>query len=333
MTLAALVVGVVAFLSSITAIRPGSPWRGARCLGLGIYAFVVAFAASVPVQGQVPGQCVAPQLIPFHIVLDASHGPLNPLLNVATLEAVANIVFFLPVGLAVYLARLPWRQSAAVGFGLSLVIELSQFTGMFGVFRCAYRTFDVDDLLMNTLGAMVGWWGARLVVWIAHARVGLLHLDGVDLIQRLAGMATDAVGTGVLGASAVVTWRAFDLYVLGHPLAEHMEPMDLLWLWGFPALVEAGWLWLRRRTLGEGLVHLHPVVGIRRPAIGWAIKFFTGVGGYLVVGALPIGVWPMIAYGLISIAGVFLTPNHRGLSHSLAGMELRVAAQNPGNGH
>ena len=43
-----------------------------------------------------------------------------------------------------------------VGFAVSLFIELTQFTGVWGIYPCAYRVFDVDDLVTNTLGALAG---------------------------------------------------------------------------------------------------------------------------------------------------------------------------------
>lgn len=71
------------------------------------------------------------------------------------IDVVGNITVFVPLGfgLAGALHQADFRQSigrAAVGgFGLSLLIELSQFA-------LPSRTTDVDDLIFNTLGATVG---------------------------------------------------------------------------------------------------------------------------------------------------------------------------------
>ena len=62
-----------------------------------------------------------------------------------------NVVMFVPFG---FLVPLIWRkrekfwQVFAAGLGFSLLIELSQLL--------CYRGTDVDDLIMNTLGAIVG---------------------------------------------------------------------------------------------------------------------------------------------------------------------------------
>ncbi|MFS4437366.1 VanZ family protein [Paracoccaceae bacterium GXU_MW_L88] len=39
---------------------------------------------------------------------------------------------------------------------LSGGIELAQLTGLFGFYPCAYRTFDVDDLILNIGGIFLG---------------------------------------------------------------------------------------------------------------------------------------------------------------------------------
>ena len=41
-------------------------------------------------------------------------------------------------------------------FLFSLIIELSQLTGLFFTYPGSYRLFDVDDLLTNTLGGFLG---------------------------------------------------------------------------------------------------------------------------------------------------------------------------------
>ncbi|MCZ3394386.1 VanZ family protein, partial [Enterococcus faecium] len=42
------------------------------------------------------------------------------------------------------------------GFGLSLFFELTQLSGLYGIYPRPYRLFDVDDLILNTFGAFVG---------------------------------------------------------------------------------------------------------------------------------------------------------------------------------
>lgn len=76
------------------------------------------------------------------------------------LNVLLNIALFVPLGVLLPLLWKPfrkWYAALGAGFGVSLLIELTQlFTGS-GI--C-----DVDDLFTNTLGAMLGWCAAMLVL-------------------------------------------------------------------------------------------------------------------------------------------------------------------------
>lgn len=82
-----------------------------------------------------------------------------------------NIAMFIPLGVltAGYL-RWGVRASALAGFGLSLFIELSQLSGNWGMAPCPYRTFDVDDLINNTAGAVIGALLVLLVRWMRRGK-------------------------------------------------------------------------------------------------------------------------------------------------------------------
>ncbi|MGP1498139.1 MAG: VanZ family protein [Schaalia odontolytica] len=58
------------------------------------------------------------------------------------------------------LARsIPHRRFLAwvtIGCAVSCLIELTQYTGLFGVVPCTYRVVDIDDVIMNTLGTYLG---------------------------------------------------------------------------------------------------------------------------------------------------------------------------------
>lgn len=58
------------------------------------------------------------------------------------------------------LARsIPHRRVLAwvvIGCVVSCLIELTQYTGLFGVVPCTYRVVDIDDVIMNTLGTYAG---------------------------------------------------------------------------------------------------------------------------------------------------------------------------------
>jgi glycopeptide antibiotics resistance protein len=74
---------------------------------------------------------------------------------------IGNILLFVPLSLLAPLLwrRDSWRFAVLLGGALSLGIELIQLA--------IGRAFDIDDLLMNTLGALLGWMLHRLIR--AHA--------------------------------------------------------------------------------------------------------------------------------------------------------------------
>lgn len=102
---------------------------------------------------------IAPQLDPFDFVHDLRHGGLFALLQI-----VMNIAFFIPLGfIAGRALRMRLLPAVMFGFLVSLLIETAQLTGCFFLYPYAYRTFDVDDLIWNTSGAVIGWMGAWLL--------------------------------------------------------------------------------------------------------------------------------------------------------------------------
>lgn len=85
-------------------------------------------------------------LLPFHSYVEILKGNWKFLL-----ENIGNVVLFIPLGIA-----LKWvgiRDVKKAGFFTSLLIEALQFTFALGTFEC-------DDLIHNTLGAVIGAWSA-----------------------------------------------------------------------------------------------------------------------------------------------------------------------------
>lgn len=83
-----------------------------------------------------------------------------------------NILLFVPLG---FILPLLWKEFRSrrtmcfTGFLLSLGIELAQLLN--------YRISDVDDLIMNTLGA---WLGYELLMLLSRSRKKLLIQEQAD---------------------------------------------------------------------------------------------------------------------------------------------------------
>jgi|GEM_PF-3060823 len=86
------------------------------------------------------------------------HLSLVPFADGISPLTIANVLLFLPLGLAaplLYESMRPAWATAAAGFSLSLFVEIAQMG--------AGRVSDVEDLLANTAGALLGWGIAALL--------------------------------------------------------------------------------------------------------------------------------------------------------------------------
>lgn len=109
------------------------------------------------------------QLTPFSSLGDvidevAAVGLASTLTSSVFLQVAFNVLLLVPLGiLLAYRYRRRLGFTVAIGLGVSLAIELTQGTGIWGTYGCPYRLADVDDLVTNTTGAAVGWFiGAAL---------------------------------------------------------------------------------------------------------------------------------------------------------------------------
>ncbi len=75
---------------------------------------------------------------------------------------IGNILLFIPLGFLIPLVSKKGSSGfiiALIGFGTSAVIESLQYF-------VAHRIFDIDDILLNALGAVVGYFAFRIVLSI-----------------------------------------------------------------------------------------------------------------------------------------------------------------------
>ena len=77
------------------------------------------------------------------------------------LSMAMNLVLCSLIGVLLCWHQIRLRAAIVLGAALSLTIELTQLTGIWGLYPCAFRKFDIDDLLVNTLGVVLGYMAAR----------------------------------------------------------------------------------------------------------------------------------------------------------------------------
>ncbi|MEU5700114.1 VanZ family protein [Streptomyces aurantiacus] len=123
--------------------------------------------------------------------------------NSAVWQTVFNLLLLLPLGafVRIHFRRGPMAATAA-GFAGSLLFELTQYTGLWGLYACPYRLFCVDDLIVNTAGAALGWAAAgplaRVVPDLATLDDRALDLHRVPFGRRLLALLLDMTGAALL---------------------------------------------------------------------------------------------------------------------------------------
>ncbi len=107
-----------------------------------------------------------------------------------------NIIMFMPLG---FLLPLNWssfrslRKVALTGLGFSALIEFFQLFN--------YRITDVDDLIMNTIGACVGYF-----IWTVFRR----FVKNKRTIERIKAEPVKLIMIGILGVCFFYNWRFVD---------------------------------------------------------------------------------------------------------------------------
>lgn len=102
--------------------------------------------------------------VPFKSIIDiVSSQPLS----IALKQVGGNVILMMPLGfLAPLICRreITWKKILWIGILFSLSIEVLQFTFSY-MLGFTYKITDVDDLLLNSLGAVIGYCFYRLFKW------------------------------------------------------------------------------------------------------------------------------------------------------------------------
>lgn len=109
---------------------------------------------------------------------------LDPHTRLLGREVLLNILLSVPLGFGLpFLIRVRLKEALVAGTGFGLVVETSQLLISLGI-GYAYRVFDVNDLIFNFTGVMMGYGGFLL---FAQA---VLQLSGRWEFLRASGLAS-----------------------------------------------------------------------------------------------------------------------------------------------
>lgn len=313
---------------------------------LAVYLTVLVFYTLFPLPA--PDWCSVntpptPQLTPlasFNEVVEATRGLSwsSTLTSPAVLQLVLNVALFVPFGVLIR-SVLETRRVTTVlaGLATSVLIELVQGTGILGIVGCAYRVADVDDVLTNTTGTIIGVLLAPLLQRLLPGRAELEARRRVPRpvtrLRRLAAAAVDVFLTLTLTLLLGVLYRVVVVLALDRPVPGPDDWFDTcvptalaaLAIWG-PCLIG------RRATPGQRAFWLEPPAGSPwwrtavRPALGVAgcatasavaaAPPWVGSDAGVLVDRVP------TLLGLVALVAILLDRSGRGLSYRAVGLPL-----------
>ncbi|MDR2976783.1 MAG: VanZ family protein [Streptococcaceae bacterium] len=117
-----------------------------------------------PKQNLVPFMFIREFLKNTPLVLTDPHTWLATLKSPSFIQPAFNVLLTVPFGIYMrYLFKRKFTFTLITSFLLTLSFETIQRSALFGLYPRPYRLFDVDDLMLNTLGALIGFGLAYLL--------------------------------------------------------------------------------------------------------------------------------------------------------------------------
>ena len=207
------------------------------------------------------------QLVPFQSFLDIKRETL--LRDLAII--LFNVAMTSPLG---YFLReyfhVSLKKTILFGFLTSLLYEVTQLTGLFFIYPRAYRIFDIDDLIINTLGAFLGYLIAPLISGLLpevsdEKNYRLVQGSEVAFAQRAIAAAID-----ILTVLAVAIAIILCVPALQSPMTSHQSLLRFPLFFGFFMVIAILYSFLTKgRTLGYRLTGLKLMTGKGVPANRW----------------------------------------------------------------
>ncbi|GKU79636.1 permease [Paenibacillus sp. L3-i20] len=190
------------------------------------------------------------------------------------LQVIFNVVLMIPLGIFLrYYFRFRLIGTAFIAFLVSLFYETTQVTGLYGFYSCPYRLFDVDDLILNTSGVIIGFIVAPILNYLLprsdkldekvnlnEVKVGLIRRGISFAIDMFVLMIVSSViyiilyGSGSIALGTTPDSASFWMIASGIAV--------LIYFVAFPAMFGG-------RTLGKWITRIHIVEDNKRDTKGF----------------------------------------------------------------
>jgi glycopeptide antibiotics resistance protein len=325
--LAVLLGGVVAVLAFVPFVAVSYRRRGGLSFGrsllwaaAAVYFWAIWTYTLVPLPDSDEYRCAGTNLRPFQFVdeiRDAVAVSGRYLTDPVVLQVALNVLLFVPLGF--FLRVLGGRGiliAGLVGLAVSGVIETTQLTGVWGIFPCAYRVFDVDDLIANTSGALVG----SLVAFVVPRKYrGVEKTPDADLPRpvtrgrRMLGILCDVLGVGLLQSGVAVALQAVLVALFEDP--GRTGPLASTVGTAVAAVVWLAVILATGRSVGDLATRVRYTDGVLPAWLARVLRFATGAASYSVLESLP-APWSIASVVLLVATAVllFVWKDGRGLT-------------------
>ncbi len=122
-----------------------------------------------------------------------------------------NVLLTMPFGMYMkYYFKQKLFVTTVLTFCLSAFFEFTQYTGLYHIYQGSYRVCDVDDLIQNTLGGILGYILMCIVGWI----LPLPSRDQIDDKAYVNGRRVSGLRRTVMFAIDMVIFGGINVYVL-----------------------------------------------------------------------------------------------------------------------
>lgn len=128
-----------------------------------------------------------------------------------------NIIMTIPFGIYLrYYFNCGLKKTILLTFLLSLFFEITQVTGLYYIYKYQYRVFDVDDLITNVLGGVLGYFVGGLANKFLPTRKqidsdSLLKGQFVSGFRRISLFCLD---TCLCFTMSIILWRITDKKIM-----------------------------------------------------------------------------------------------------------------------
>jgi glycopeptide antibiotics resistance protein len=177
--------------------------RAAGAYLFGVYAIFVVALTLLPLPSPDELVCAGTNLRPFAFVgavADDLADGYSLLSSPALFQLLYNVVMFVPGGVLLRRSfRWPAGRLLAVALAAAVAIETIQGSGVLGLYDCAYRVLDIDDVLANVTGALVGALLAPMVVLVPRPGHAAVRSGRSGPLRRATGASIDFMVAGVAG--------------------------------------------------------------------------------------------------------------------------------------